>query len=140
MKPTITTGMTVTRRYTVDRDRTIGFMGEAMRVYATPMMLRDIERTCRDFLEEHLDAGENTVGARAELDHLGATLLDSWVEVTAVVAAIDGRRVTFDCEVRDALDVVGKCRHVRFVVDLDRQKQRLEAKAAKLAALGNAAR
>ncbi|MGE0747308.1 MAG: thioesterase family protein [Rhodospirillales bacterium] len=135
MKPTLTPGMTVTRRYTVDRDRTIGFMGEAMRVYATPMMLRDIERTCRDFLEEHLDAGENSVGARVELDHLGATLLDSWVEVTATVAGIEGRRVSFDCAVRDPIDTVGKCTHVRFVVDLDRQKQRLEAKAAKLAAL-----
>lgn len=135
MKSTLSPGMTTRQRFTVDRDRTIGFMGEALRVYATPMMVRDIERTCRDFLAEHLDAGENSVGARVELDHMGATLVGMWVEITATVAAIDGRRVTFDCEAHDALDQVGKCRHVRFVVDLDRQRQRLEAKAAKVAAL-----
>lgn len=135
MKATLTKGLTTTRRYTIDRERTIGFMGEALRVYATPMMLRDVERTCRDFLAEHLDAGENSVGARVELDHMGATLVGMWVDITATVAAIEGRRVTFDCEAHDALDQVGKCRHVRFVVDLDRQRQRLEAKAAKVAAL-----
>lgn len=135
MKSTLSPGMTTRQRFIVDRDRTIGFMGEALRVYATPMMVRDIERTCRDFLAEHLDAGENSVGARVELDHMGATLVGMWVEITATVAAIDGRRVTFDCEAHDALDQVGKCRHVRFVVDLDRQRQRLEAKAAKVAAL-----
>lgn len=132
MKPGLETGATRTRRFTVDRDRTIGFMGEALRVYATPWMTRDIEVTCRDFLYEYLDETENSVGARVEIDHLGPTLLGMWVDVTATVAEIDGRRVTFDVEVRDALDTVGRSRHVRFVVDLARQKARLEAKAAKV--------
>lgn len=132
MKATLTKGLTTTRRYTIDRDRTIGFMGEAMRVYATPSMVRDVEITCRDWLQDYLDAGENSVGARVELDHLGPTLLDMWVEVQATIAEIEGRRVAFDIEIKDALDQVGKGRHVRFVVDLARQKSRLEAKAAKI--------
>ncbi len=107
-------------------------MGEGLRVYATPSMARDVEVTCRDLILEHLDAGEDTVGARIEIDHLGATLLDSWVDVTVTVVEIDGRRVTLEAEVKDPLDVVGKARHVRFVIDVERQRQRLEAKAAKL--------
>ena len=54
------------------------------------------------------------------------------VEVTAKVVNTDGRRVTFEAEVHDPLDHVGKARHVRFVIDKDRQKERLQAKAAKL--------
>ena len=138
MKPGLEKGSTTTRRFTVDKDRTIGFMGEALRVYATPWMTRDIEVTCRDFLYDHLDETENSVGARIEVDHLGPTLLGMWVDVTATVAEIDGRRVTFEVELRDALDTVGRSRHVRFVVDLARQKARLEAKAAKLKELGGA--
>lgn len=135
MKPGLTAGMTQTRRYTVDTERTIGFMGDALRVYATPMMVRDIEMTCKDFLGEYLTPEENSVGARVEIDHLGPTLLNMWVEVTATVTGVDGRRVNFDVEVKDALDTVGRAKHVRFVVDLAKQKERLEAKAAKLAQL-----
>lgn len=135
MKPGLTAGMTQTKRYTVDADRTIGFMGDALRVYATPMMVRDIEMTCKDFVGEYLTPEENSVGARVEIDHLGPTLLNMWVDVTATVTGVDGRRVNFDVEVKDALDTVGRAKHVRFVVDLSKQKERLEAKAAKLAQL-----
>jgi hypothetical protein len=137
MKPGFTVGMKKTARITVDTDRTIGFMGDALRVYATPMMVRDVEITCKDFLGEFLSAEENSVGARVEIDHLGPTLRDMWVDITATVTAIEGRRVNFEVEVRDALDTVGKVKHTRFIVELAKQKERLEAKAAKLAALGH---
>ncbi len=132
MKPGLETGAQRTQRFDIDTDRTIGFMGDALRVYATPFMLRDIEHTCRDFLGEYQEDGENSVGARVELDHLGPTLIGMWVDVTATITEIEGRRVAFDVEVHDALDKVGRARHVRYVVDLARQKERLEAKAAKV--------
>ena len=136
MKPTLAKGLSTTVRYAVDKSKTIEFMGDELRVYATPSMLMDIERTCRNLVLDHLDEGQDTVGAQVELEHLGATLKDMWVEVTATVTGVDGRRVSFATEVRDALDVVGKAKHVRFVIDKDRQKQRLEAKAAKVKELG----
>ncbi|OFZ85793.1 MAG: hypothetical protein A2V78_02525 [Betaproteobacteria bacterium RBG_16_64_18] len=135
MKPGLTSGMSHTQRFAVEEESTIGFMGEGLRVYATPFMVRDIERTCRDFLGQYLGAEENSVGARMEIDHLGPTLKGMWVEVTATVTGIEGRKASFEAEVRDALDLVGKAKHVRFVVDLAKQKERLEAKAAKLAQL-----
>jgi len=138
MKSTLAKGLTTTKRFTVDRDRTISFMGEEMRVYATPSMVRDVEHTCLDFLKQHLDEGENSVGARVEIDHLGPTLLDMPVDVTATIADIDGRRVTFEVEVKDAIETVGKARHVRFVVDLARQKSRLEQKRDKVKGLAKA--
>lgn len=132
MKDSLQPGLDMTRRITIDRDRTIGFMGDDLRVYATPSMALDIEETCRLLTLDHLDDGEDSVGARIEVDHLGASLLDSWVDVSARIVEIDGRRVTFESEVHDPLDHVGKARHVRFIIDKERQKGRLEAKAAKL--------
>jgi predicted thioesterase len=130
-------GLETTQRITIDTDRTISFMGEELRVYSTPSMVLDIERTCKDLLAEHLDSGENSVGARVEIDHLGATLRDMWVDVHATITEIDRRRVLFDVEVQDQLgDKVGACRHTRFVVDLDKQKERLDAKRARLAEAG----
>lgn len=133
MKDSLTAGLETTARVTVDTERTISFMGEALRVYATPSMVLDIERTCKDLLLEHLDDGENSVGARVEIDHLGATLAGMWVDIHAKVSEIDRRRVVFDVSVHDeAGDHVGQCRHTRFVVDLDKQRERLEAKRARL--------
>lgn len=132
MKDSLKAGLEMKCRYDIDRDRTIDFMGDELRVYATPWMARDIEETCRLLTIEHLDDGEDTVGAHIELDHLGASLLGSWVDVTAKVVDRDGRRVTFEAEVHDPLDQVGKSRHVRFVIDKDRQKERLLSKARKL--------
>ncbi len=137
MKDTLAEGLTTTRRFEIDEGRTIDFMGEKLRVYATPSMSRDIEVTCRDLIFDHLDDGEDTVGARIEVDHLGASLLNSWVDVTVTVVEIDRRRVTLEARVADPLDTVGKARHVRFVIDVERQRRRLEEKAAKLRESGS---
>lgn len=136
MRPSLTPGLTTTRRITVDRNRTIGFMGEGGRVYATPELVRDTEMTCRNLILEHLDDGEDSVGTRVEIDHLAATLVDMWVEFTVTVSEIKGRLVTFEVAARDVVDTVARGRHTRFVVDKAKTQERLAAKAAKAKAAG----
>jgi fluoroacetyl-CoA thioesterase len=136
MKASLTTSLTMTRRITVDRNRTIGFMGEGGRVYATPELIRDIEMTCRNLLLEHLDEGEDSVGTRVEIDHLAATLVDMWVEFSVTVTEIKGRSVTFDVAGRDVLDAIARGRHTRFIVDKAKMQERLAAKAARAKAAG----
>jgi predicted thioesterase len=131
MKATLAEGLTATSRLTVDRERTIGFMGEKARVYATPMLVRDVEIACRELLLRHLDAGEDSVGTRVEVDHLAATLLGMNVELTVTIASVSGRLVNFDVSARDAVDLICKGRHTRFVVDLKTTEGRLAAKAQK---------
>jgi predicted thioesterase len=131
MKASLAAGITATSTLVVDRDRTIGFMGEKARVYATPMLVRDIEMACRELLLQHLDSGEDSVGTRVELDHLAATLLGMRVELTVTVASIQGRAVTLDVSGRDTVDLICKGRHTRFVVDLKTTEARLAAKAQK---------
>ena len=135
MKDSLAPGLAGMKRHAIDEERTIDFMGEALRVYSTPSMLRDVEHTCRDVLLPHLDEGEDTVGVRVELDHLGATLLDSWVEVSARVTGVEGPRIDLEVEVRDELgETVGRARHGRFVVEVERQRRRLERLAERLRA------
>jgi predicted thioesterase len=131
MKPTLAAGLTATRRFTVDRERTIGFMGEAARVYATPMLVRDVEVTCRELLLEHLDPGEDSVGTRIELDHLAPTLLGMTAEISVTVTEVKGRAVVFDVSATDGVDAIARGRHSRFVVDVKQTEQRLAAKAKK---------
>lgn len=135
MKASLITGVTTTRRIVIDRDRTIGFMGEEGRVYATPELVRDIEMTCRDLLLEHLDEGEDSVGTRVELDHLAPTLVGMWVDITVTVAEVNGQAVTLEILARDPLDKIAKGKHSRYVVGVARTQERLKGKAAKVAAL-----
>ena len=60
MKPSLQPGVSLTRKILVDRERTISFMGEDARVYATPSMILDIEQACRDLILQHTDAGEDS--------------------------------------------------------------------------------
>ncbi len=132
MKDTLQPGLEDARDWKVDAERTIGFMGDDLRVYATPWMVRDVEETSRLLVGAHLDDGEESVGAHVSVDHLGATLLGMTVAVSVRVAEVDGRRVTLEAEVHDGVDLVGKARHVRFVIDRDRQRERLERKRARI--------
>jgi predicted thioesterase len=129
--PTLTVGLKHSRRIAVERERTIGFMGESMRVYATPAMVSDMEYTCRDFLLRYLKEGQDSVGMRVEIDHLAPTLLGMAAEIRVEIAAIDGRKVTFAFEIADAVETVGRGSHTRFIVDKAKTAERLAAKAAK---------
>jgi predicted thioesterase len=131
MKESLRPGVSKVTRLVVDRDRTIGFMGEEGRVYSTPSLLHDIEHTCRDLLREHGDAGEDSVGTEVSLRHLAPTLLGMAVEITATVSAIEGRKVSFDVSAKDQLEPVSVGTHNRFVVDVGKTLERLKAKAAR---------
>ena len=131
MKASLAAGLTATSKLTVDRERTIDFMGEKARVYATPMLVRDIEVTCRELLLQHLDPGEDSVGTRIELDHLAATLMGMSVELKVTLAEVKGRSVMLDFEGRDSVDAICRGKHQRFVVDVSATEARLAAKAKK---------
>jgi fluoroacetyl-CoA thioesterase len=131
MKPSLRPGLEATKSIAVDEARCIGFMGKEGMVYATPRMVSDVEYTCRDFLLQHLDPGEDSVGAHVSIDHLAATPLGLQVTVEARITEIDRRKVVFEFSVRDTVEQVGKGKHVRFVVESAKTRERLAAKRAK---------
>jgi fluoroacetyl-CoA thioesterase len=131
MKADLKPGLASTRKLTIDKPRTIDFLGENLRVYATPELVRDMEITCRELLLKHCDPGEDSVGTGIDVTHSGATLLGAEVEVTATVKAVDGRRVTFEVVARDHAEEIGRATHGRFVVEIEKLRARVAAKAQK---------
>lgn len=131
MKDTLRPGVAKTARIEVDKDRTIGFMGEEGRVYATPFLVRDIEMTCRQLILDHGDAGEDSVGTEVSIKHLAPTLLGMTAEITVTVKEVKGRSITFEINAKDTLDQICTGTHGRFVVDVAKTVERLKAKAAK---------
>ncbi len=131
MSDTLKAGLSATRRVDIDRDRTISFMGDDCRVYATPKLLYDIEFVCRDLLLEHIEQGQDSVGTRVELDHVGATLMGMWVDISVTLTEVNGNAVCFDFSARDAVEEVARGKHKRFIVGIEKTAQRLKAKFAK---------
>ena len=131
MKETLKVGIEKSCRHIIDKDRTIGFLGDDCLVYGTPNLLYDIEILCRDLLLEHSDPGEDSVGTKVALDHTGPTLLTMWVVLTVTITEVKGRAIKFELTARDALEQVANCKHSRFVVDVESTVKRLKGKLAK---------
>ena len=131
---TLEAGTATERRLIVDKQRTISFLGEDLRIYATPRLVDDIEQTCLDYLLTFLDEGENTVGAAVDIRHVGATLSGMSVSIVATVTRIEGRSVTFNVEVRDDVELVATAAHTRVVVNVAKLRSRVQAKAEAAAA------
>ena len=131
MKTTLKVGLSHTKEITIDEARCIGFMGKEGMVYATPRMVSDAEYACRDWLLQHLDEGEDSVGAHVSIDHLAPTPLGMKVTIELSVAEVDRRKVVFRFSVKDPVEECGRGTHVRFVVETAKTRERLAAKRGK---------
>ncbi len=131
MKDTLKPGIETTVAIPVDATRTIDFMGEELRVYATPSIVHDLEYACRNFILEHLDDGEDTVGASVEIQHAKPTPLGFTATHTVTIDDVDRRRVTCKVSVHDGVEEVATATHTRFVVDIERLKAAIQDKQSK---------
>lgn len=136
MKTSLVAGIRRVEHVTADESSTIDFLGEELRVYSTPSMVRDIEYACWRLIGEHLDTGETSLGVHVAVDHLGATPIGHGVEIAVTVQSVEGRKVTLDAEVRDAAEVVGRGTHVRVVTQVERLRPRVGSKRERLEAAG----
>lgn len=132
MKASLAPGAAGEKTLTVDAGRCIAFMGPENAVYATPNMVSDVEYAIRDFLLQHLDPGEDTVGTRVVIDHLAATPAGMDVTLRYEVVAVEGRKVRCAFSVRDPVEECGRGEHERFVVDVRKTAERLAKKKAQI--------
>jgi predicted thioesterase len=122
-------GITLESKHIVSAEDSITFLGADVKPsLSTPRMILWMEFAARDAVLPHLEPGQDTVGVRVDVSHLAATPLGAEVSYRATVAAVDGRRITFDVEAHDGTEVVGKGRHERHVIDVQRFAERLRKK------------
>gem|GEM_PF-144066 len=131
MRPTLIAGLSASHRIEIDPARTIDFLGETLRVYATPELVRDFETVCRELILAHTDPGEDSVGTGIAISHGGATLCGMHVDITVTVSKIEGRLVTFELRANDAIEEISRGSHSRFVVEIEKLRKKVAEKAAK---------
>ncbi len=134
-------GITAERFYTVLHEATAaalaardGAEGMALPpVWSTPDMIARMEMVAANLAAAHLDAARMTVGARNEISHFAPTPVGAQVRVTAELADVDGRKLTFKVAAYDEREKVGEGIHVRYVVERSKFDQKLLEKNELLA-------
>jgi predicted thioesterase len=125
----LTPGSKHTQSVTVTEDMTPPHLrGDAIRVLATPDMVRLVEQTAIQGVQPHLKAGQTTVGTVINIKHLAATPEGMTVTITVEVTEVDRRRLGFKFEVHDEIDKVGEGTHERFIIDREARAPRLQQK------------
>jgi predicted thioesterase len=106
------------------------FENTGVTVLATPVLCHWFESAAVRAIAPQLEPGEASVGTRLTIEHLNATPLGMRVHVESRVVAVDGRRISFEAQARDEVELVARGTHERFVVGLERFLAGVEAKSA----------
>jgi fluoroacetyl-CoA thioesterase len=124
----IEVGMSAERSLVVPVERTVGhFVPDMPMVYATPMMILEMELASGDAIKACLQPGWVTVGTEVDIRHLAATLVGAVVRTTAKVIAVERRVIRFEVEAFDGARRIGEGRHARGLVNVETFTKRLGA-------------
>ena len=126
-------------RYTVPENKTVPHLypeakdfSEMPKVFATGYMVGLMEWACIDALKPYLDwPREMTLGTHINVSHAAATPPGLEVTVKVKLVEVEGRRLKFEIEAHDGVDLIGKGSHERFVVEREKFLARLGQKTKK---------
>jgi fluoroacetyl-CoA thioesterase len=133
MKGTLRPGIRYRHEYTVPDAKTVPALypespefQEMPEVFATGFLVGLLEWACIRALHPHLDwPAEQTVGTRVDISHEAATPPGLTVTATVELVEVDGKRLVFDVEAHDGVDLIARGRHERFVIDRGKFDARL---------------
>ena len=112
-------GMSAERHLVVPPERTVGhFLPGMPMVYATPMMILEMEMASADAINAFLESGWVTVGTEVDIRHLAASPVGAVIRTTARVIAVERRVIRFAVEAFDDTRRIGEGRHARALINV----------------------
>ena len=121
-------GIKKTSTVIVDTNNTAAGMGSGdLQVFATPAMVALMENAAMEAVAPFLPEGSSTVGAEICTTHIKPSGIGAKISATAILTAIEGRKLIFEIEACDSEGIIGKGTHTRYIID----KERFLAKISK---------
>lgn len=132
MKETLKPGIKYEHKFLVPSSKTVpALYPEAEEflampeVFATGFLVGFLEWACIKCINPHIDwPKEQTVGTHINVTHQAATPPGLEVTATVELIEVDGRRLVFQVEAHDSVEVISKGRHERFIIN----KEKFDAK------------
>jgi len=91
---------------------------EMPEVFATGFMVGFLEWACLKSVIPHLDwPNEQTVGTHVNVSHLAASPSGLTVTAKVKLVGVDGRRLKFEVEGDDGVEIISRGTHERFIID-----------------------
>lgn len=136
MKDTLKTGIRYEHKFIVPQSKTVPALYPESEefvampeVFATGFLVGFLEWACIRAINPHLDwPREQTVGTHIDVSHEAATPPGLEVTATVKLIEIDGRKLVFEVEAHDGVDLISKGRHERFVINKEKFDIKLDAK------------
>ena len=97
-------------------------------VFATPMMIALVERTCYESVLPYLEPGQGTVGTLVNVAHTAATPMGMRVWCESELVEVDRRRLVFSVKAYDECGPIGEGTHERFVIDMEKFQAKVQQK------------
>lgn len=139
MSPTLKPGIEYEFRFPIPETKTVPALypeapefQEMPRVLATGFFVGLLEWACIKAINPYLDwPAEMTLGTHVDVSHSAATPVGLEVTVRVRLTQVDGRRLVFEVEAHDGVELIGKGRHERFIINRakfsDKVRQKTEA-------------
>lgn len=98
-------------------------------VFATGFLVGLLEWACILAIKPYLDwPNEQTVGTHINVSHEAATPAGLEVTVKVELIAIEGRKLTFNVEADDGIDLISKGIHERYVINKQKFDEKIKLK------------
>jgi fluoroacetyl-CoA thioesterase len=115
----IKVGMSAERSLLVTPEVTVRrFVPHMPAVYATQMMILEMEMASGDAISRYLPEGWVTVGTEVDVRHLAATAVGALVRTTSRVVAVERKVIRFEVEAFDGARRIGEGRHARGLINV----------------------
>ena len=136
MKDTLKPGIEYVHNFKVPENKTVPFLYPESEeflampeVFATGYLVGFLEWACIKAINPHINwPEEQTLGTHIDISHIAAT--PPGLELTAKVklVEVDGRRLIFEVEAHDGVDVISNGRHERFIINKEKFDEKLKKK------------
>jgi fluoroacetyl-CoA thioesterase len=102
-------------------------------VFATGYMVGFLEWACIMAIKPHLDwPAEQSVGTHINVSHEAATPPGLSVTARVELISVDGKRLVFNIEAHDGVDLISKGTHERIIINRYKFDERLKAKMSSI--------
>ena len=107
-------------------------------VFSTGFLVGLLEWACIRIVNPHIDwPREVTVGTHINVSHSAVTPPGLEAVVKANLIEVVGRKLVFEVEAHDGVDIISKGVHERFVISMDKLSEKVKIKSESSQRLSN---